>query len=105
MARFIFKKDNEEIALDNLIPGPLKQSFHNISKTIANQLQSMRCEVHHFEPVVILKSHEENVTVSGFAVCCDEFASKVRNLINLPTGTIGSDFVIMKRESKYTDEG
>jgi hypothetical protein len=105
MATFVFKKDDEEIKLDSLTAGPMKQSFLYLSKTIADQLKSIRCDTHNLEPVITLKSHGESVDVAGFAACCEEFASKVRNRIDLPAGTVGSEVVIMKKVFKYTDKG
>lgn len=102
MASFIFKKDKQEITLDSLPSGPVKDSFENFMHSIDDQLQSLSCEKHHMEPVVILQTDGKKVTVAGFSTCCLGFASKVKDLIRPPAGAMVADGVLTIREFSYT---
>ena len=94
MATFIFKMNNEEIGFDGLTHGPIKDLFENLRTTIAHQLQSMQCEIHHLEPVVVLESDGKKVTVAGFGTCCRDFGNTLRDRIKLPEWALSSNVVI-----------
>jgi hypothetical protein len=101
MAAFIFKRNNQEITLDSLPPGPVKDSFENLMNIIGDQLHSLTCEKHHLEPVVMLQTDGKKVTVAGFGTCCREFTLKIKNLMKLPEGAMEPDATFTIREFSY----
>lgn len=102
MAKFIFKLDNKEIDFETLPPGPVKELFQKLKKTIAKQLQSLKCEIHHNEPVIVLQASGSRVTLAGYGACCVDFISVINKHIKLPECNLSTDFVITTKHLKYT---
>ncbi len=105
MATFVFKKEKEEISLDSLTPGQLRDSFESLKLTITGQIGSIQCDNHHLEPVVVLRNDGEKAVLAGFATCCDEFMTAMRKRIKLPSGMMPPDGTITVRQLKYTHPG
>jgi len=88
MPKIVFKYKHKEVSLENLPEGALKETLHNVMRTIGDQLKSARCETHHREATIFLESNGEDVKVQGFGTCCPEFADTVTNLVKPPVGSI-----------------
>lgn len=84
MTKFIFKINQKRVEFETLPNGPPKDKFESMKSTIAGQLQSLKCKTHNHEPMVMLGSDDEEVSLQGFGTCCQEFDSTVRALINVP---------------------
>jgi hypothetical protein len=86
MPTFIYKIQKEEIEFQDIPDGPVKDMFESLQSTIAGKLQSLQCQAHLQKPVIILECEGEEVKLSGFGACCDEFVSIVQNILKLPDG-------------------
>ena len=104
MATFMFNIDRQQVTLENLPDGPLKQMFVNLKTSIANQLRPLKCKAHRHEPVVMLQSDGGKARLSGVSTCCTEFGSTVRDGLKLPEDIMGPNVVITTRAFIYPEE-
>ncbi len=103
MAIFNFKINEQQVELGNLPDSPLRKSLEGLKTTITNQIQSLRCDIHHQELVVVLESKENEVRLVGFSTCCREFGLSVREHLKLPE-EYGNP-VVISRTVQFTYNG
>ena len=104
MATFMFKIDRQQVTMENLPEGPLKQMFVNLKTSIANQLRPLKCKTHRHEPVVMLQSDGGKAKLSGVSTCCTEFGSTVRERLKLPEDIMDPNVTITNRDFVHPEE-